>query len=593
MIRHLTSLSLETDTDETLLWLARQLAQTVTGRNAPSQSDLATAQELFVTMLAALREGSTAVFVDEKWRHWLQDQAWVSLDGRLAPVVLHGSLVQFHRYWRAERQIVARFAAWNRSWQEASEKGEIPSLSEPFLAAAQSFGLDAEKLAAIKRALAQPVTWLTGGPGTGKTTTMAWFLAATQQANPKRRVALAAPTGKAAQRMKEALTHAIAALPLDEAGKAALCALEPMTLHRLLGIGRFPEAQFDAQTPLPFDLVVVDEASMVDLLLLEKLVAALSTDAQLLLIGDPNQLASVEAGNVLGDLVRCFPSWHLPLARSHRFTAAIAELADAVIAGNHKTAWRRLAKYDPGAIPESVAPPTCARLEPRPETLVAAIEWGYRDVIERLRDFPQENDFAALADCARDLLGALARFRLLSALRHDRLLGVRALNDRITAHWIDRHRLPLLAHVAGRAIALGQPVVVEENDYALDLFNGDQGVVLPWQGGLFAWFPKPSAAYGMRAVPLTQLPRWESGWALTVHKAQGSEFETVLLTLPLTSNPVVTRELLYTAITRAKARFLLWGDEAAFAAAVKACSRRLSGLTAETPSGLAAKADAG
>jgi len=582
--------------------LARHLAQTFQAvssppagadRNVVDEAERAgKAVERFVeALLEALAEGNTALQLTAETAAWLRQQPWVSDGSRFAPVILKGTLAQFHRYWLAEQTLAAFFdarvgiGANSQGLRKADiDPAETAPLDPEFRAAADAFALEAEKRTVIARALTLPVALLTGGPGTGKTTTLAWFLAAALRRHPEMRIALAAPTGKAAQRMGEALTHVLPELPLSDAAKACLCALTPLTLHRLLGIGRRPEPSYHAQRPLPYDLVVVDEASMVDVLLLAKLVRALPATAQLLLIGDPNQLASVEAGNVLADLVARYPNCHLPLSRSHRFTAAIGAFADAVIAGNGDAAWQMLSPADEAVLrslfashefPKDLPP---LRLQPTAAELFAAIDRGFQSVLAHLAVAPNGSDFSSVAAYVRTLFARYRVFRLLSPLRHDRRYGVRALNARIAEHWHRAHRIPFVGTGAGRPILLGQPITIESNDYSLSLFNGDQGVVFPWLGTLFAWFLDADAPHGVRPVPLAQLPHWESAWALTVHKAQGSEFDAVLLVLPAETVTVATRELLYTAITRAKRGFVFWGTEDAFRAAVANRTVRVSGL---------------
>ncbi|SIO16710.1 DNA helicase/exodeoxyribonuclease V, alpha subunit [Sulfurivirga caldicuralii] len=519
-------------------------------------ADRSLARSVLGQLLEAQQRGDTAIPVDETTAAALRNEPWVSDGSEPAPVILHHNLAQFHIYWQAERDIAEALAPRLRHTTPAQ-------LDDNFLAQADAQALDPEKLTQIERALGQSLTLLTGGPGTGKTTTLAWQLAALLRGEPKLTIALAAPTGKAAQRMKESLDKAIAHLPLSDAQKAHLQRLIPSTLHRLLGIGRTPQPRHDGDNPLPYDLIVVDEASMVDALTLAKLCRALKADTRLILMGDPNQLASVEAGNVLGDLVAALPQVHCRLQRSHRFNRTIGALADAVLAGEAEAAWAQLQAGDEAL----------QVLPPQRRELLQAIDDGFADYLAQLQQLQPADSFDAVAAQAQALMQALSRFRILTALRHDRSVGANALNEQLLHHW-RTHLSPLQD-----GIHTGQPILIQENDYSLRLYNGDMGIVLPWRGTPMAWFEDADAPTGLRAIPASQLPAWETAWAMTVHKAQGAEFERVLLLLPDENKPLLTRELVYTALTRAKKGFIIFAQQNVFEAAVHNRTRRLSGLT--------------
>lgn len=518
--------------------------------------DRGLARAVLGQLLEAQQRGDTAIPVDEATATALRNEPWVSNGSEPAPVILNDPLAQFHIYWQAEQDIAAALAP-------RVQRTTPGQLDDDFLAQANAKTLDPEKLTQIERALGQSLTLLTGGPGTGKTTTLAWLLAALLRGEPELTIALAAPTGKAAQRMKESLDKAIPHLPLDDEQKARLQRLTPGTLHRLLGIGRTPQPRHDGDNPLPYDLIVVDEASMVDALALAKLCRALKPDTRLILMGDPNQLASVEAGNVLGDLVAALPQAHCRLERSHRFNRTIGALADAVLAGDAENAWAQLQAGDEAL----------QVLPPQRSELLQAIDDGFADYLAQLQQLQSADSFEAVAAQAHALMQALNRFRILTALRHDRVVGANALNEQLLHHW--RTRLTPLQE----GIHAGQPILIQENDYSLGLYNGDMGIVLPWRGTPMAWFEDADAPTGLRAIPVSQLPAWETAWAMTVHKAQGAEFERVLLLLPDEDKPLLTRELVYTALTRAKKGFIIFARQHIFEAAVRNRTRRLSGLT--------------
>ncbi len=514
-------------------------------------SDRERARPFVAALLEAQARGDTATRVNEKDQSWLKTRPWVG-DGSLpTPVVLHSDLLQFQIYWQAERHIL------NGLQPLVQHRQHGDSLSEDFVRQAQCQKLDPEKLVQIERALSQHLTLLTGGPGTGKTTTLAWLLAALLRQQPDLTIALAAPTGKAAQRMKEALEKAIPSLPLSDEQKQRLQSLVPSTLHRLLGIGGIPRPRHDQDNPLDYDLVVVDEVSMADVLILSKLVQVIKPGGRLILMGDPNQLASVEAGSVLADLTLCFPQAHCQLARSHRFDKTIGALADMVLTGRPEAAWAYLEAPDHSALQV---------LPLRREQVLEAASRGFETYLEALSHF-HSGDHREVVEQAKSLLSVLDQFRVLTPLRHHPQWGTVALNQLL----IRRFDLKPLS----KNVYLGQPVLIQENDYQLGLFNGDQGIILPLDGMPVAWF---SEREKMRAVPVSQLPRWETAFAMTVHKAQGAEFLKELFLLPDEEAPIATRELVYTAVSRAKEQFEFAGSRQALTAAIRHRTNRISGL---------------
>jgi exodeoxyribonuclease V alpha subunit len=424
-------------------------------------------------------------------------------------------------------------------------------------------------LAARKR-----FTLITGGPGTGKTTTVVRLLALLQsQAAQPLRVVLAAPTGKAAARLGESIGRAVQQLP---AAMQPHIPTQAQTLHKLLQVRSAVQA-----TPAPalaLDLVVVDEASMIDLELMARLLAAVPITAYLILLGDKDQLASVEAGAVMGQLCegavqgnytadtvdwlrvttgQDVSAWTgvgtllaqqtVTLRHSHRFASnsVIGQWATAVNAGDRQAVTDLWSAAPPWRADSTVS---VMRLDPphasdgRLAALVQSCWRPWREQLQSLADQPC-SDQQALA-----LLQALGRFQVLCALR-DGPWGVNSLNRLIGQ----------ALGIATEGWASGRPVMVTRNDYNLNLMNGDIGLCLPTAKGLRVAFPHaaPDRQVGVRWVLPNRLDAVDTVFAMTVHKSQGSEFEHVALVLPDRITPVLTRELLYTGITRAKSRLTL------------------------------------
>lgn len=411
-------------------------------------------------------------------------------------------------------------------------------------------------------------TVIGGGPGTGKTTTVARILALLMaQPGPPPRVAMAAPTGKAAARLQEAVQAQ--ALELPTADRYDLPGLTASTLHRLLGWrpGRSQRFRHDRDNRLPFDVIVVDETSMVSLTMMARLLEAVRPDARLILVGDPDQLASVEAGAVLADLVAGLTagtdgpgptgSGVALLRTTWRFGGAIAELAAAVRAGDADAALAVLRR--PGAEVELIAPaddgggPVAVEQAVRPDVLAAAAAVRA----------------AADAGDARTALRRLDGHRLLCAHRTGPR-GVREWTWRIESWLAAEDLMP-----AYREWYSGRPVLVTANDYTLRLFNGDVGVTV-WTGDeLRVAFAQQG---GITDIAPGRLADVQTVHAMTVHRSQGSQFDHVTVVLPEADSPLSTRELLYTALTRAQTRVRLIGTEDEVRAAIGRPAARASGL---------------
>ncbi|MDD2925751.1 exodeoxyribonuclease V subunit alpha [Rhodoferax sp.] len=498
---------------------------------------------------------------------------WIS--GAGSPLVLDGQRLYLRRNWQAEQSI--RTAIDLRLAQPCPVPDTLaPALDRLFPGTANSSSPDWQKVACALAARAR-LTLITGGPGTGKTTTVVRLLALLQsQSGRPLRMALAAPTGKAAARLGESIARAVQQLP---AAMQVSIPTQAQTLHKLLQV----RAAVQASPPpaLALDLVVVDEASMIDLELMARLLAAVPPSASLILLGDKDQLASVEAGAVMGQLcdgaqagnydadsVRWMAqhsgqdvsAWAgagsalaqqtVMLRHSHRFAASsvIGQWASAVNAGERAAVADLWSATPAWSAPDGTS---VTRLEPRhagDSRLAALVRAGWGDWLQALADLRG----AEAGDCsdtqALRLLQTLGQFQLLCALREGPW-GVLALN-RVIAQALG---LPLDGWYAGR------PVMVTRNDYNLQLMNGDIGLCLPTARGLRVAFADtgPQGGHAVRWVLPSRLDAVETVFAMTVHKSQGSEFDHVALVLPERTAPVLTRELLYTGITRAKQRLTL------------------------------------
>ena len=468
-----------------------------------------------------------------------------------------------YRHFRYEALLAdairARASSESGGIDEATLAGQLDRYFPPSANAE-----DRQRQAALT-ALRRRFSVISGGPGTGKTTTVVRILGLMleQPGGERMRFALAAPTGKAATRLAASIALLRETLPCPDEVKRTIPG-QVTTIHRLLGT--LPGSigfRHNERNPLPCDAVIVDEASMVDLPLMTALVTALPPQARLILIGDRDQLASVEAGAVLGDLCRAAESPGSAVAgcvtvldRNYRFGdgSGIAALSRAVNAGCDREALRLLADSGSSTIALE-APPTRETMKKR---LAAPVLDGFRAYLE--------------AGTPAEALRLFERFRILTALREGPW-GATGMN----------HAAESLLHGAAlirldSQFYRGRPVLVTENDYIHKLFNGDTGIILPdpESGHLKAFFAAPDGT--VRAIPPEFLPRHETAFAMTVHKSQGSEFDRVLMVLPPEDSILLTRELIYTGITRARQSVMVWSDEAVFSAAVKRRTERRSGL---------------
>ncbi len=533
------------------------------------------------------------------WLEALSDSALVARgeedDAPGRPLRLVGTRLYLDRYWREETRVAADLLAFGVDGATSVDEGVLADGLRRLFGGrggddeprrrggeagddqARLFGGaggdpdDRQRLAAATAARRR-LAVVAGGPGTGKTTTVARILALlAEQAKaahaPPPLIALAAPTGKAAARLEEAVHAEARALDVTPDIRDQLLALDGSTLHRLLGWkpGSHSRFRHDRANHLPHDVIVVDETSMVSLSLMARLVEAVRPEARLILVGDPGQLTSIEAGAVLGDIVGPAATSPQPatgigagivvLDRSHRFGPAISELAEAVRTGDPDATLHALRNHpdEVSWIAVDVADDPDALAEVR----AGAVQAG--------RSAWQ----AAVAGDAGRALHAIGAFRVLCAHRR---------GDHGAQTWRERVEAWLAAAIDGFAAQgewyVGRPLLVTENDYGLRLYNGDTGVVVAGADG------RPAAAFERHAqlVSTARLEAVETVYAMTIHKAQGSQFDTAAVLLPPATSPILTRELLYTAVTRARRKLIVAGTEDAVRAAVARPAARASGL---------------
>lgn len=498
----------------------------------------------------ALAQGDTCLILAENslaisaaLAHPLVVQA-VDADQRPAPLVYDGQRLYFWRQWH-EEYALARQLAKLLAPQPAVQVS-LPS-DDP---------ANALQRAAIELAARQPFSIITGGPGTGKTFTLVRIVRALQAAQPELRIALAAPTGKAAQRMQ-----AVLSAEFSQAGIAMGNMQTAQTVHRLLGLGG-AAPRYHAKNLLPFDLIVIDEGSMLDLALASQLFAAIGAGTRLIILGDANQLSAVDAGAVLADLSEAaqLAAYRIELQESRRFDAqqGIGRLAAAVLQNDRMAIGQALAAstLNTGQVQHHL--PDVAQ----PEVSYSQLWQGFAVYVEALQQR------APVAD----LFACFEQYRILCAQRSG-LFGTqqvnRAMSSRLQlALGIRKSRQQEWYH--------GRPVLVTRNDYGLRLSNGDIGLCLADEQGRwqlhFSHLPEPIA---VTRIALEQL---ETAFALTIHKSQGSEFLRVAMLLDHNAGALLSRELVYTAITRAKQQIDVWADREVLRYAVSRRTLRQTGL---------------
>lgn len=536
-----------------------------------------------------------------EWPQILFGSGVVGHPGDFKPLILDESgRCYLYRYWEYENQLVGDLKLRMRKTLPLVQPKELGEELNELFPYSGSDSVDWQKVAAFA-SLLKTFCVISGGPGTGKTTTVAKILALLikQSGSGKLRIALAAPTGKAAMRLETAIRTVKSGLAIPEEISQAIPETAS-TIHRLLGsIDGSPYFRFNRENLLRADVLVVDEASMIDLPLMAKLMQAFPVETRVILLGDKDQLASVEAGAVLGDICNvkgkglyskdfaeaCYKvcSLRLPpdtlslsgdnpatdsivyLQKNYRFSdkSGIARLSGAVRDGDTDAMMAILRSGDYEDLSWHDLPPS----KTLPETMLKELEAGFQGYFQMVADilgfspkYPVEK-LGALFESLND-------FRVLCAVREGKS-GIFAMNRAV------EHIFAKLVRV-GRSAGLwypGRAVIIGRNDYNLRLFNGDTGIYLGDGGVVF-----PGDENSFRFFHPYRIPENQTVYAMTVHKSQGSEFNKVVLVLPTNDSPLLTRELIYTAVTRARERLSIWASEKILRTAVERLTTRISGL---------------
>lgn len=510
----------------------------------------------------------------------------VGAPGEYRPLVLdEQNRLYLYRYWAYEQQLAAEIKTRIRADRRRVDPDTLQAGLARYFPPSRVHP-DWQKIAAFA-AVTGHLAIISGGPGTGKTHTVTNILALLLELHADLRATVCAPTGKAAARIQESIKKTKQTLDCPPQLRSKIPD-EATTIHRLLGVRRnSPNFYHDQHNPLPIDVLIVDEASMVSLALMTKLLRATAAECRVILLGDRNQLASVEAGAVLGDLCTAadpdsyseafcelydrvgaenlvsgcaadqaaLSDCAVELKYSYRFEAssAIGAVSRAVNSGDAKAALAVTDQDTSGTISREALPDP-GELEDR---LAALVETGH-----------------AGPSTAEDLQGAfrvLDTFRILCSHRRGPY-GVAGIN-RLMESVLQKKGLI----DASGPYYRGRPIMLQRNDYTLGLYNGDVGVIWPdATGENRAWFPDRTG--GFRALSTTRLPAHETVYAMTIHKSQGSEFDRILMILPNVASPIFTRELVYTGLTRARQSVAIWAEAATFETAVQARVERRSGL---------------
>lgn len=545
------------------------------------QSQVSEATSYLQQLIEASLQGDSCIDVSSEQIAALGQLA-ISADqatSKVAPCVYDEQGLALYRYWHLEQRLAEQIC---RLKQQLIQ----PVACEDYL----DLLTDPHQQAALQMVARQSLSIITGGPGTGKTYTLARIIAVLSQAIPHIRVAMAAPTGKAAQRMQEALQNSFNDPKLLESGLMSeeLRNQGTQTIHRLLGMGHSQTPRFNQKQPLPYDVIVVDEASMLDLNLATLLFEAVPESCRIILLGDANQLASVDVGAVLADLqqIQALADNRVQLQTSRRFAegALIGQVAKFIQAQSHQQdRVEVLQRFEVDIIQAAELKPILlqtdmpdvVQLEYLPEgnqldldLYYQKLMLGFQGYVQSLKNYLQEE---RSIEQVQNVVKAFDDYRILTAVRHGPF-GLQQLNQ-YAQRWIQQH----LSIVTVGGWYVGRPVMMTYNDYQLGISNGDIGLCFehrtqPQQFEVY--FPSLN-----KWVVANRLPKSiQSAFALTIHKSQGSEFTHTAVVLDQAAKNLLSQELIYTAITRAKKVVSLLVDQEALIQAFTVRTTRKSGL---------------
>lgn len=562
-----------------LNWLttwSSYIAQASLGQSAQALDAAALLQQLIEASL----QGDSLIDITPE-QHATLGSLLVSADlaaSQVAPCVADEQGVALYRYWQLEQRLAAQICRLKQQPIAAvSCDGYADLLTDP------------HQQAALHMVARQALSIITGGPGTGKTYTLARIIAVLGQAIPNIRIAMAAPTGKAAQRMQEALQNSLNDPKLLASGliSDALKNQTTQTIHRLLGMGQQQTPRFHQKQPLPYDVIVIDEASMLDLNLATALFEAVPESCRLILLGDANQLASVDVGAVLADLqqVQALEENRVQLQTSRRFAegALIGQVARFIQNCTVDVEHDVLQQFHTEVIEVSelkMVPlqqdmPDVVQLEYLPDTAELNVEsyyqklmLGFQGYVQCLKDYLHADE---PAEHIQTVIKAFDDYRILTAVRHGNF-GLQQLN-RYAEQWLQQQ----LSIVTVGDWYAGRPVMMTYNDYQLGISNGDIGLCFKHRSQpqqFEVYFPSLN-----QWVAANRLPKnIQNAFALTIHKSQGSEFTHTAVVLDDAAKNLLSQELIYTAITRAKKVVSLLTDRAALLQAFTVRTTRKSGL---------------
>ncbi len=529
-------------------------ARFLTARSGLSAQSSKLFYELAARLSGAMSAGHSCLPITEEERGLLTPTDLVS-DGGPTPLIVHNFHLYLNRYFHYESRLADQIRTMaGISYDLREENGQL--LDDYF--GTDKADVDWQKRAAAV-ALEKRLTIISGGPGTGKTSTVVKIIALLLQAiDSKLTIGLAAPTGKAAMRLQLSIGASLDTLTCPEEIRMSI-PREAKTLHRLLGVQRnSPQFRHNSTNPMSWDVVIVDEASMVDLALMSKLVDALKPASRLILLGDKDQLASVESGAVLGDCIKSLPDNTVELRKTYRFNGDIKGLAESIKGGDFSATWSAL---------EDSNIPDISLMGPNFSTYTGDRYTDYMEKVGQVKDIGLEPVFSAFSG-----------FQVLCSVHYGER-GVVGINRSVEFY------------LAAKGFECkpdswygGRPVLVTRNDYSLGLFNGDIGICIsdPDDNRLKVWFE--SKGGGFKSYLPYRLPKCETAFAMTIHKSQGSEFEEVLVVLPLEDNRLLCRELLYTAVTRARERVRVCAEKHIMELGLSRQVQRYSGLAEQLES---------